>query len=128
MNIGLIPRTAIANKANAVLFVSLHCNASDNPNANGVEIVHHPFSDKGQKVADAIIDCLLPASGLRNRGVKGDQRGLAVLRHTKMPAVIIEIGFISNKKEECLMEDGAWLSNVADAIALGIDNYLQDKE
>lgn len=126
--LGLIPRTAIANTANAVLFVSLHCNGSDNPSANGIEIIHHPYSEKGQKLADTIMDYLMPASGLRHRGVKSDQRGLAVLRHTKMPAVIIEVGFISNRNEEKLMRSETWLSNVADAIAFGIDSYLEGVE
>lgn len=122
--VGLLERTAIANEAKAVLFISIHCNSSENEQANGIEIIHHLSSRTGQKLADTIMDHLLPATGLRNRGVKSDQRGLAVLRQTTMPAVIIEVGFISNWEEEKLMQDRDWLNGVAGAVSKGIKKHL----
>lgn len=126
--VNLVARAAMANKASAALFVSIHCNAAANQTANGVEIIHHRDSERGQKLARTLMNYLTPATELKNRGVKPDERGLAVLRLTEMPAVIIEVGFISNPIEEKLMKDAQWLDRVAHSIANGVTEYLKGAE
>ena len=74
-------RAAEANMWGADLFVSVHCNSAPNSSANGMEVyVHTSRGADSTRAAHAIYDRLLPASGLRGRGVKS--KDLAVLRET----------------------------------------------
>ena len=84
-----------------------------------MEVYHHTHaSEAAKRAARAIYDKLLPASGLRGRGVKS--KDLAVLRETKMPAVLVELGFISNPGDRAKLTDFTWQDDAALAIAEGI--------
>ncbi|MHA1396122.1 MAG: N-acetylmuramoyl-L-alanine amidase family protein [Candidatus Heimdallarchaeaceae archaeon] len=87
-------RVFIANSVKADAFVSIHVNASPKHNAKGEEIWIYPGSIKSAKLADNIatfIDEIVPG---KFRGIK--EGNFYVLRKTKMPAVLIEVGFIDN--------------------------------
>ena len=84
-----------ANKAKADLFISCHVNSS-NGKGYGCEVLYCPGSIKGAEYATNISKAISEL-GFRNRGAKVDSRGLYELRHTKMPAVIIEPFFLDNK-------------------------------
>jgi N-acetylmuramoyl-L-alanine amidase len=115
-------RAKMANDWGADLFVSIHCNAAADPAANGTETYHMPGSQKGATLAGAIQSRLVSALGLRDRGVK--QANYAVLRRTSMPAVLVEIAFISNPTEEALLKSSDFQRKAARAIAQGIADYL----
>lgn len=121
----LSDRARMANEDKAILFVSVHCNsAKDNARATGMEVYHYTrASEASKRAARVIYDKLLPASGLRGRGVKADN--FAVLRETKMPAVLIELGFISNPGDRAKLTDSAWQDDAAKAIADGILEALK---
>lgn len=122
--VGLAERALIANQAKAGLFVSVHCNSALNTSANGVEVyVHTSRSAVSTRAARAIYDRLLPASGLRGRGVK--PQDFAVLRETAMPAVLVELGFISNPDDRAKLINFAWQDDAARAIADGIIEALK---
>lgn len=117
--------TEIAETANAGdydLIVSIHCNAAGDERANGTETLYFPTSHKGIKAASIIQKDLVAGVGLRDRGIKprGD---LHVLKHTKAPAVLIELAFISNPGEEKLLKNKPAL--FAKAAAVGINEYLK---
>ncbi len=114
-------RINIANKEQADLFISLHCNGYHTPISNGVEVYHFPNSTKGTPLAEAIQRRLVTATGLRDRGAKG--RAFYVLRHTAMPAALVELGFITNPHEEQLLDKVSFLVLSARAIAEGIKDY-----
>ena len=102
--ISLSDRTKLAKALNADLFLSLHCNHSDNPNARGVEIYLSNTQSKysGESVWTAFqlqVD-LNEKLGLESRGVKF--ANFQVLRETTdfMPSVLLELGFLSNRDEE----------------------------
>ena len=98
--------TARVNEANAYgadLFLSLHTNASTNPSANGAECLVYSFeSTVAVGVAEDILAQLTLVTGLRNRGLV-ERPGLYVLRRTRMPAVVVEMGFITNPSDAELM-------------------------
>ena len=122
--VGLSERALIANQAKADLFVSIHCNSVDDESAHGMEVYHYTHASEASKhAARAIYDKLLPVSGLRGRGVKS--KDLAVLRETKMPAVLIELGFISNPNDRAKLTNSAWQDDAAKAIADGIAEALK---
>ena len=89
-----------------------------------MEVYHYTHaSEAAKRAAHVIYDKLLPASGLRGRGVKAEN--FAVLRETKMPAVLIELGFISNPDDRAKLTDSAWQDDAAKAIADGIVEVLK---
>ncbi len=95
-------RTEDANAWGADYFISIHTNASDNPAATGVEVYSYSASGEGYALAEDIVDNLADTTGLKNRGVKL-RPSLYVLRKTAMPAVLAEIGFITNPRDAALM-------------------------
>ena len=115
----LSDRARMANAAKADLFVSIHCNSAPNSSANGMEVyVHTSRGADSTRAAHAIYDRLLPASGLNGRGIKANN--YAVLRETKMPAVLVELAFISNDGDRAKLVSEEWLERAAKAIAEGI--------
>lgn len=121
----LSDRARMANEGKAILFVSVHCNsAKDNARATGMEVYHYTrASEASKRAARVIYDKLLPVCGLRGRGIKS--KDLAVLRETAMPAVLVELGFISNPIDRAKLTNLAWQDDAAKAIADGIVEALQ---
>lgn len=116
----LSDRARMVNAAKADLYVSVHCNSvRDNARATGMEVYHYTHaSEASKRAARVIYDKLLPVCGLRGRGVKS--KDLAVLRETAMPAVLVELGFISNPSDRAKLTNFAWQDDAAQAIADGI--------
>ena len=116
----LSTRTRDANRWGADLFLSLHTNAAANSSASGSEaLIYSRLSRVAYGVAEDILDSLNEATGLRNRGVV-ERPGLYVLKETNMPAVIVEMGFISNPGDADLMV------NSPELFARGIYNGIVD--
>ncbi|MBQ1262015.1 MAG: N-acetylmuramoyl-L-alanine amidase [Clostridia bacterium] len=91
-----------ANSWGADAFISIHTNASDNPRAGGVEAFAYSSPSVAFSLGEDIVERLSSVTGLRDRGMKV-RPGLYVLRRTAMPAVLAEIGFITNPEEAALM-------------------------
>lgn len=106
-----------ANNSGADLFVSIHRNSSENPNQySGVETL--VYSDTGLKAEVARnINNQLENAGFKNLGVD-ERKNLVVLKRTKMPAVLVEAGFINNDKDNYLFDEE--FDSIAQAIADGI--------
>jgi N-acetylmuramoyl-L-alanine amidase len=109
--------TAKANQSKADLFVSIHCNGSANTDANGTETWHYTGCPIGAKYAKAIQAELVKTLGTKDRGVK-ESSSLYVLRKTIMPAVLVEVAFITNRDEEKLIL--ANIGRIGEAIAKAI--------
>lgn len=116
-------RTVMANRANANLFVSIHANAISlsRPDVNGVETY---YLQSGQALAQSIQNSILQTFPyMRNRGVR--QARFYVLRNSRMPATLVETGFVTGEQDAALLSDPRWRSQMAGAIARGILNYLR---
>jgi len=124
-SVPLRTRVMRANNAEVAAFVSIHCNSAGSDSARGTEAYYYRTSDPGRKLAAAIHVPLVRATGLVDRGVK--DAGFYVLRHTKMPAALIELAFISNEDEERLLRDEGFQTKAARAITDGIAGWLRDQ-
>ena len=99
----LTERVRAANSWGADIFLSLHTNASINSSATGSEaLIYSKASSVALGLAEDILTELNLVTGLRNRGVI-ERPGLYVLRRTNMPAVLVEMGFITNPTDAELM-------------------------
>jgi len=117
----LAERSAISNRNNADLFVSIHRNSSANTAANGVENYVSPTAPTStvQKAFD-VLDEVVDAGVQNNRGVI--RENFAVLRNTNAPAMLLEMGFITNARDNQFFDQN--LNAYAPAIAQGIMNAL----
>ncbi|MBP3402061.1 MAG: N-acetylmuramoyl-L-alanine amidase [Clostridia bacterium] len=92
----LVARVREANSWPADIFISLHNNAAANSGATGNEaLIYSPASTVARELGEEILEQLTLTTGLRNRGIVY-RPGLYVLKETTMPAVLVEMGFISN--------------------------------
>lgn len=120
----LLQRTDLANEINASLLVSIHYNAVDSPTINGVEVLYYNDGEGKKKALARILhDELVAASGAKSRGIV-ERPLLVVPRETKMPSALIEMGFITNKDEERLVQSDAYLAVQVKSIVSAIEKYL----
>lgn len=118
-------RVQIAERANATLFVSIHANAISmtRPEVNGIETYY--ASSQGLMLAQSIHNSMLQAVGGPDRGVR--QARFYVIRRTSMPATLVETGFVTGARDAPLLRDPAYQERMAQAIARGILQYIQQR-
>ena len=109
-----------ANAFGADYFISLHTNASTNSSVSGSEALVYSSPSIASALGEDILIWLNRTTGLRNRGIV-ERPGLYVLRKTKMPAVLVEMGFISNTGDALIMNGSPEL--FAEGIYKGILQY-----
>ncbi len=161
----LAKRTEIANSQNADIFISIHANASLNPESRGFEVyflsgetsdeeaqavanmensvlamenhtremnrvskilwslIMNQFMNESSELCCFIDKCVINKTGLINRGVK--QAGFYVMRGARMPAVLVESAFLSNKKEEKLLNKNSFQEKITDAICDAVKEYKE---
>ena len=107
---------------NAALFISVHCNAFSNGKANGMETYHAPTAVKGARLARLLNEELERLGGLNNRGVKAAR--FYVMTHSQCPASLIELGFITNPREEKLLASDEYQQKLAQAITNAVNRYF----
>ena len=118
-NTSLRLRVQDANAWGADYFISLHTNASENASASGSEAFAYAGGTPAFRLGEDILDGLQASTGLRNRGMKV-RPSLYVLKKTAMPAVLVELGFITNRGDAYLMRDRP------DLFARGVYNGIVD--
>lgn len=117
----LSERVSIANNLNADLFVSIHANSIDGkPSVGGTETYYYRSDSKA--FAEVMHKYLMKGTQFKDRGVKVASHH--VTRNTKMPAVLLEIGFLTNPEEEKQMFNEEFQYRVAQQIVNGLKAYL----
>lgn len=116
----LAERAKIANDLNADVFVSIHANYADSRAASGSETYYQ--RDASKSLANVMHKYLVQATGLPDRGVR--YGNFHVIRETKMPAVLLEAGYLSNPKDEAALFTESVQNAIAQAIVNGIKEYL----
>ena len=113
-------RSRLANDWGADYFISIHCNAAESAAANGTESFVYSLSAGAAAALAGSINRRLAGLGLTDRGVKM-RTDLGVLRNTVMPAVVVELGFITNASDAKWLREGQ--DELADAICRGIFEF-----
>lgn len=111
-------RVRRANEARADIMISIHTNAELGSSSSGAQTFYQPGDEKSKLIATSIQEELGRVLGNTKR--KATRGKYFVLEKTHMPAVIVEVGFISNPREAQLLTDEAYQSKVAYAIFSGI--------
>lgn len=101
-------RVEDANAWGADYFISLHNNASTNSDANGVEAYAYARGTPAFRLGEDIVEAIVEVTGARDRGMKV-RPSLYVLKRTAMPAVLVELGFITNPVEAARMSNSPGL-------------------
>ncbi len=109
-------RVAISNRSRNAVFVSLHLNWAKRTRASGVEAYF--YSDRSSRLAANIQTEVLRAYGTKNRGIKPGR--FYVLRNNRRPAVLVEMGFVSNPAENLELQKSSTRQKIAEAVARGI--------
>lgn len=119
----LIERAEVANRARANLFVSIHCNSFPQSIWSGAQTFYYPGQEESRRLAVAIqTELVLRLGPNRRQANAGDYR---VLKEAQMPAVVVEVGFLSNPREARLLADPGYQKKVAEAIYWGIVRYYR---
>lgn len=115
-------RVNVGEKYNSDMFVSLHINSSVNKNIGGFSTYYYPKTDNDLRLAKNIQNKLAANFGVDDLGVR--QANFYVIKRISMPAVLVEMCFISNEKELTLMKGQWFQKKTARLIAEGIEKYF----
>lgn len=115
--------TAITNRVKPDLFVSVHINSSTNPGLNGLETYY--YHDRSLPLAKAIHRQMVAAISAKDNNVR--RAKFYVINHTSVPAVLCEVGYISNAAERGSMLTPQRQQATAEAIARGVTDFLNGK-
>lgn len=120
--IELNERAEIANRANADLFVAIHCDSHPKSSQNGYTLYVAPNASWTSKKTAAAIEQAMGQTGLSSVGIRSND--FRVLVRTNCPAVLVECGYLTNPYEAGLLYDSDFQDRIARAIANGITNSL----
>lgn len=117
----LAERVRMANSWPANYFISIHTNANVNPAINGTEVYIYRFYTQANWLAEQVMDGIVEAVGTRNNGIRTNP-SLYVLRRTRMPAILVELAYISNSADADKLRNNQYL--FAQGIFNGIMRYF----
>lgn len=125
----LYNREKIMNQSSADLFVSIHMNKFQDSKYSGPQVFYSANMSASKTVAESVqkelIAVLNPAS---DRAIKRAGKDIYLLNKAKIPAILIECGFLSNKEEEERLTSEAYQKKVAWAVYCGLVRYFDPKE
>jgi N-acetylmuramoyl-L-alanine amidase len=125
IDLDLEPRVRLAERVNAEVFVSVHANALEarSSEVSGVETYHARGSSISRQLASFVHDQVISGTGALDRGVRG--AGFYVIKHTSMPAILVETGFVTNPREAANLNNPAYQDRMAGSIARGVDQFIK---
>ncbi|MBM3274518.1 MAG: N-acetylmuramoyl-L-alanine amidase, partial [Candidatus Sericytochromatia bacterium] len=119
----LWPRVDMGEEFKSDAFVSIHMNSAPNRATQGVETYY--FTPESIPLARSIHRKLVAALGQPDRGVRRAQ--FVVVKYSRMPACLVEVGYLSNPREESLLVSADYQQKAAEGILSGIQDYMRDR-
>jgi N-acetylmuramoyl-L-alanine amidase len=117
--ISLPQRVSTANRYKNAIFVSIHYNYTWKQQVSGLETFYS--TEEGKRLAQLVQSSLIRRTRTVDRGAKYAR--FYVIRHTKLPSILVEGGFVSNAEERDRMKSGWFRESIAQGIADGIQRY-----
>jgi len=117
----LAERVRMANEWPAICFISIHANASLNTAINGTEVYVYKLYTQTNWLAEQVLDGIVETVGTKNNGVLA-RPSLYVLQKTKMPAILVEMAYMSNPSDSAKLRDNQY--QFAQGIYTGIIRYF----
>ena len=121
-------RCEIIEESGADLVVSIHQNSYHEEPVSGGQVFYYRDSSKGKALAEILQDRFDYVLGDQNRRLPKANGNYYLLLHVKCPIVIVECGFLSNRKEAALLNSGEYQDKLAYTIHMGIMEYLNKKQ
>ena len=127
--ISLPKRVDFANSHKSDVFVSINFNSCLNNTAHGIEAFYHNNQDNriksvaSKKLAEHILKKSSQKTNFFSRGIK--KGNFFVIRETKMPAILLEGGFLTNPQERNCLRQRIYIDKLAKGIAEGIDSFIK---
>ena len=121
-------RCEIIEESGADLVVSIHQNSYHEESVSGGQVFYYRDSSKGKALAEILQDRFDYVLGDQNRRLPKANGNYYLLLHVKCPIVIVECGFLSNRKEAALLNSGEYQDKLAYTIHMGIIEYLNKKQ
>ncbi|NLG83845.1 MAG: cell wall hydrolase, partial [Firmicutes bacterium] len=115
-------RVGLANRMGADVFLSIHANSIADPRWTGAQVFYYPGRSRARDLAGSLQAALAAHLGPNYRLTKPAE--YRVLLETRMPAVVVEVGFLSNPEEEALLATPAYREKIAEAIYQGLLHYF----
>lgn len=115
-------RMDIAQEAGSDVFLSIHLNEYRSREESGPQVFYQKGSDEGRLLAGALQEAMLDV--LQPPRVRSALAGDYYVLRGEMPSALVECGFLSNAREEALLLDGAYQQKIGQAIADGLERYL----
>ena len=118
-------RVEMAQEEKADILLTLHVNSVRKSTYRGAETFYHPTSQEGKRLALAIKEEFSSIPDMKKRDTKMSL--CYMLRCSKMPAVLVEVGYLSNPVERKLLLDDSYRNLLAEKITAGVVNYFQEQ-
>ena len=106
--------------------ISIHQNSYTDSSAKGAQVFYYSESKEGKKLAEILQKSLLENADPENHRMAKANTSYYILKNTAAPTVIVECGFLSNPKEETLLNTAQYQDRVVEALQKGICEYLGD--
>lgn len=126
-SIDLRRRAQIVNNSDADLFISVHLNAIPSPRWRGAQSFYNPKSDENEKLASFLQDSFRAQLGNTDRSAK-ELNSVFLLNQAKIPAALVEVGFLSNPEESQLLQSTSYQKKIAGSIYNGISRYYTNEK
>lgn len=115
-------RSNVANNNNADIFVSIHIDAFSNPSVGGITTHYYQKTGYDAMLARNIQNQFGDVTSFPDRGTKSS--GFYVLKHTNVPAVLVEMGFVSNLDEEKLLQTDPVQQRLGQGVVQGLETFF----
>lgn len=123
MQIHLRPRVEVGDAFDSDVFISIHANHVGDPRVTGIETYY--FTPKSLPLARAVHRKLVTQLKRPDRGIR--RNNFVVVKYNKMPAVLVEVGYLSNPTEERLLNNARYQQRAAEAILAGVQEYFRTR-
>ncbi len=118
-------RIKIINGSEAVFAISIHQNSFSQEASRGAQVFYYEGSDQGQKLADLLQETIKKTMMDGNHRLAKPNSSYYLLRYSSCPLVIVECGFLTNRREAALLAEDKYQDKIAWAIHLGVMEYIK---